>query len=89
MRDPVRAWALHLSVPRLQLYMQLYLLVFALMGLEVADAAKFADVANVLAAISKVPAARLAAEIVSGRLAMKAINGSLASCRATCLWPLS
>jgi hypothetical protein len=38
---------------------------------------KFADVPDVLADISKVPAARLAAEILSGRLDMMAINGSL------------
>jgi hypothetical protein len=37
-RDPVRAWTLHLSVPRLQLCIQLYLLVLALMGLEYVDA---------------------------------------------------
>jgi orotidine-5'-phosphate decarboxylase len=57
--------------------------------LSLAADLKFADVPNVLAAISKVPATRLAAEVVSGRLAMKAINGSLASCQATCLWPLT
>jgi hypothetical protein len=40
---------------------------------------KFADVPNVLAALSKVPAAKLAAEILSGRLDMVAIFGSLAT----------